>query len=277
MNDKAPKPVLVLSDGTGETAQRVLNAALRQFHNHHLQLRIYGNIQESARIHTLFRIAAAENAFVVSTFVQDEARRLAAQCAEEHNVKYADLLGDVLASLGDYLSTKPVQVAGLLHTADASYFRRIEAVEYTVKADDGKEPRMLVNADIVLVGVSRTSKTPLSTYLAHKGYKVGNVPIVFDQPLPDRLFDVEASRVFALTIDPDVLQHIRRSRLKAMGMARINYDDRDYILAELEYASHLFRSQPQWPVVDVTGKAIEETAATILGVMQDRGLGVKSP
>ena len=163
-------------------------------------------------------------------------------------------------------------MAGLLHQADESYFRRVEAVEYTVKADDGKEPRMLKLADIVLTGVSRTSKTPLSTFLAHKGFKVGNVPIVLDRPPPKELFSVDQRRVFALTIDPDVLRDIRRTRIRSLGVpGSTNYDDLDYILAELEYAQDLFRAHPEWPVIDVTNKAVEETAGILLRIYEDRG------
>ena len=161
----------------------------------------------------------------------------------------------------------------MLHVADETYFQRIEAVEYTIKADDGKDPRALHEAHVVLLGVSRTSKTPLSTYLAHKGFKVGNVPIVLDRPFPDQLFAIDQRRVFALTIDPDALQEIRRARLKAMGMARsVNYDDMAYILAELEYAEELFRAHREWPVIDVTGRAVEETAAILLGILNDLSL-----
>jgi regulator of PEP synthase PpsR (kinase-PPPase family) len=166
-------------------------------------------------------------------------------------------------------------VAGLLHSADERYFKRIEAVEYTVKADDGKDPRLLVDADIILVGVSRTSKTPLSTFLAHKGFKVGNVPIVLDRPPPAALFDVDPRRVFALTIAPEVLQNIRRTRLVALRLgADTNYGDLDYIQAEIEYASDLFLSHPEWPLIDVTNRAVEETAATILGIYYERGFDV---
>ena len=216
MNDKAPKPVLVLSqDGTGETAQRVLNAALRQFHNHHLQLRIYGNIKESDRIHTLFRIAAAESAFAGQYLCPDRARRLAARCAKSTTSNMQIFWGRAVAAWGiprPSLSRSPRPT-----TADASYFRRIEAVEYTVKADDGKRA-----ADAGQRGhrsrrrVANFQDATLDLPSA-QGPRGGHVPIVFDQPLPDQLFDVEASRVFALTIDPSVLQHIRRSRIAAWG------------------------------------------------------------
>jgi regulator of PEP synthase PpsR (kinase-PPPase family) len=269
---RLPQPIVVVSDGTGETAEKVVRAALQQFQGHLVHLRAYSGITREEQLVSLFRIAARQGAFVVSTLVRENMRTAAQECAKEHGVPHIDLIGDLLGELGVFLSSSPVGVPGLMHNVDEAYFRRIEAVEFTVKADDGKEPRMLREADVILVGVSRTSKTPLSTYLAHKGLKVGNVPIVLDQPLPQQLDQVDVRRVFALTIDPDALQTIRRARLVALGMQRLNYDDRDYILAELEYAETLFRSNRVWPVIDVTNKAVEETASVILGVLNDRGL-----
>jgi len=171
------------------------------------------------------------------------------------------------------LEAAPEGVPGRMHQADDRYFERIEAVEFTVKADDGKEPRLLKQADILLLGVSRTSKTPLSVFLAHKGYKVSNVPIVLDRPLPNTVFEVDQNRIFALTIDPESLRHIRHQRMETMRMpGRTNYSDMDYILAELEWAEDLYRRNPSWPVIDVTRKAVEETAATILKVLGERGI-----
>lgn len=268
-----PKPILVLSDGTGETGEKMVRAALQQFKGHLVHVRTYAHITRPDQLRSWFRVAARQGACVVTTLVAREMREQAAELSVEHGVVHLDLIEDLLSTLSSYLSMQPVGVPGLLHQADETYFRRIEAVEFTVKADDGKEPRMLHQADVILVGVSRTSKTPLSTYLAHKGFKVGNVPIVLDHPPPPQLANVDPRRVFALTIDPDALRGIRRARLAAMGLSTaVNYDDMDYILAELEYADRLFRQHREWPVVDVTGKAVEETAATILGILNDRGL-----
>ena len=209
----------------------------------------------------------------MTTLVQKPMREMAKKLSIQMHVPHADLIGNLLIRLEGYLDEKSSGVPGLLHQADETYFRRIEAIEFTVKADDGKEPRMLHEADIVLVGVSRTSKTPLSTFLAHKGLKVGNVPIILDRPLPPDLFDIDQERVFGLTIAPEALVQIRRSRLKAMRMASsTNYGDLDYILAELEYAEEMFRGNREWPVVDVTNKAVEETAATIVRILRDREL-----
>ncbi len=268
-----PKPILVLSDGTGETGEKMVRAALQQFKGHIVHVRTYAHITRPDQLRSWFRVAARQGACVVTTLVAREMRQHAAELSIEHGVVHLDLIEDLLGVLAGYLSMQPVGVPGLLHQADETYFRRIEAVEFTVKADDGKEPRMLRQADIILVGVSRTSKTPLSTYLAHKGFKVGNVPIVLDRGLPPQLAEVDHRRIFALTIDPEALQGIRRNRLMSMGMPRtVNYDDLDYILAELEYSDQLFRQHRDWPVIDVTGKAVEETAGTILGILNDRGL-----
>lgn len=270
---RLPQPILVVSDGTGETAEKVVRAGLRQFDGHVVHLRTYGNVNSPEHLQGLFRIAARRGALVVTTLVHPDMRAAARTHSERLGVRHLDLIGDLLNTLQGYLDAEPLSVPGLMHQADERYFKRIEAVEFTVKADDGKEPRMLEMADIILVGVSRTSKTPLSTYLAHKGYKVANVPIVLDHPLPDGLFGVDPHRVFALTIGPDALRTIRSSRLRSMGVASAsNYDDRDYILAELEYAAALFKSHPDWPLIDVTNKAVEETAATILTQLQNRGL-----
>lgn len=270
---RLPKPILVLSDGTGETGEQMVRAALQQFKGHLVHVRTYAHITRRDQLRSWFQVAHRQGAAVVTTLVGLDMRAYASELSREHGVAHLDLIEGLLGMLTGYLEQQPVGVPGLMHQADETYFRRIEAVEYTIKADDGKEPRSLRDADIVLVGISRTSKTPLSTYLAHKGYKVGNVPIVLDHPLPEQLFAVDQQRVFALTIDPEALRSIREARLHTMGLGRqVNYADMQYILAELEYADTLYRSHRSWPVIDVTGKAVEETAADILGILRDRGL-----
>lgn len=267
------RPIFIISDGTGDTAEKVVRAALLQFKGYLVHVRVIPNVTEREQLDRLIRLAAREQALVVTTLVSADTRAAAAELAALHRVHISDLIGALLGQLTLFLQTQPEGVPGLMHRADEAYFSRIEAVEFTVKADDGKVPRMLTQADIVLVGVSRTSKTPLSVFLAHKGYKVSNVPLVLDHPLPDLLLEADQRRVFALTIDPESLQEIRRQRLKTMRLAsRTNYSDMDYILAELEWAEGLYRQNPTWPVIDVTRKAVEETAATIIKIMADRGL-----
>jgi regulator of PEP synthase PpsR (kinase-PPPase family) len=270
---RLPQPILILSDGTGDTAEKVVRAGLRQFSDHVVWIRTYPHVDSPDKLRRIFRVALRQNALVVTTLVRRDMGDLARRLAKETGVPQVDLLGSLLLGLESFLDERASGVPGLLHQADDRYFKRIEAVEFTVKADDGKEPRMLKQADIILVGVSRTSKTPLSTFLAHKGFKVANVPLVLDRPVPPPLFEVDSARVFALTINPSTLIAIRRSRLQAMRMPETtNYCDMDYILAELEYANDLFLGNREWPVIDVTNKAIEETASTILGYLRERGL-----
>lgn len=272
---KLPQPVYIVSDGTGDTAEKVVRAAFRQFRGHVVHLRTFSHVTRPDQLTALLRRAARQNALVVTTLVRGDMRDHTKRLAKDLAVRHIDLIGELLVELEVFLQEKPVGVPGLLRRADDQYFRRIEAVEFTVRADDGKEPRMLKEADIVLVGVSRTSKTPLSTFLAHKGFKVGNVPIVLDQPPPKELFAIDQKRVFALLIEPDALQSIRKVRLRSMGMPPgTNYGDMHYIMAELEYAQRLYKSNPQWPVIEVTNKAVEETAATILSIFHDRGFAV---
>ncbi|MCO4744563.1 MAG: kinase/pyrophosphorylase [Proteobacteria bacterium] len=267
-----PLPVFILSDGTGITGESVVRAAFRQFKGHLVHLKVFPHVTEIDDITALFRKARHVGALVVTTLVTREMRKAAEHHAKEMGIRHLDLLGHLIHELEGFLNQESVGVPGTLHTTDDSYFRRIEAVEFTVKLDDGKLPRMLSQADLILVGVSRTSKTPLSTFLAHKGFKVANVPIVLDRPPPKELFEVDQDRIFALTIDPSILQEIRLSRLATLGMGpNTNYGDRDYILAEIEYADDLFAGNPDWPVLSVTNKAVEETAARILRIFQDRG------
>ena len=268
-----PKPLFIISDGTGDTAEKVVHACLLQFAGAPVQPQTFPHVSDAEEIRRLFKLAKEHDALVVTTLVRGEHRDEAARLAQQYRLAFVDIVGNMLSSLSNYLKVAPLETAGLLHRADDRYFRRVAAVEFTVKADDGKEPRMLRDAEIVLVGVSRTSKTPLSVFLAHKGYRVGNVPLVLDREPPEPLWDVDPRRIFALTIDPEHLQEIRRRRIEQMRMSdRTNYCQMDYIMAELDYAHDLFDRNRDWPVIDVTNKAVEETAANILKVLAARGL-----
>lgn len=263
--------IFVLSDGTGETAQKVVRAALPQFSSDVVGMRVFPQVTTAEHLERLFAHAQESRALVVTTLVRSEMRLAAEVLASRYQVRYVDVISPLLRELESFLDQAAVEVPNLLRLPDAHYFQRIDAIEYTVRADDGKDPRMLLDADIILVGVSRTGKTPLSTFLAHQGFKVGNQPLVLDRPPPVQLFEADPERVFALTIDPAVLQRIRTSRLEAMRMSeKTNYSDMAYILAELEYASELYRGN-RWPVIEVTNKAIEETASTILSMLQSSG------
>lgn len=273
IEDLAGRRIHILSDATGDTASHIVQAALHQFGAENMGVLVFPHVKTTEQLAHHMALAAREKALVVTTLVQPDMREAARSLAQEHRIRTVDVMAGLLAQLSVYLGTAPEGVPGRQHLADEDYFRRVEAVEYTVKADDGKEPRMLRSADIVLVGVSRTSKTPLSVFLAHKGYRVSNVPVVLERGCPSELYRIDQRRIFALTIDPESLRDIRRTRLKTMAMPETtNYGDIDYILAELEWSEEIFRQNPSWPVIDVTRKAVEETAATILKILQERGL-----
>jgi len=266
-----PRLIFVISDATGETAEKVVRAALLQFTNVPVSVRMYTRVRLEAEMRSIIGRAKQVHALVVFTVVSTSHRELLRRLCDEENVDAVDLIGTLMAKLSSYLGAQPKGVPGLLHTLSDEYFRRVEAVEFTVRNDDGREPRNLPKADLVLVGISRTSKTPLSTFLAQKGLKVSNVPLVLGIEPPKELFEIDQEKIFGLTIKAEALLQIRQARLKHLGMpADTSYGQRDHISQEIAYAQSLFRKQPSWPVIDITGKAVEETAADILRIKKDR-------
>ncbi|MCB9665558.1 MAG: kinase/pyrophosphorylase [Alphaproteobacteria bacterium] len=273
MSDPKPprRPVFLVSGGTGNTARSVLQAALRQFGDAGAFTRTYSLVREEG-LEDVFRDAQKADALVIWTLVGREARSTAEQYAKAYGVRHVDVLGPLLDSLEGFLDEAPRGEPGLLHRADERYYQRIAAIEFTLAVDDGRKPHLLAEADVVLVGVSRTGKTPLSTYLAHRGLRVANQPLVLEQEPPEQLYACDPRRIFALTIDPGTLQRIRTARLRAMKMpADTNYCDMGYILAELEHAERIYRGN-RWPVIDVSNRAIEETASFILRRLEEDGL-----
>jgi regulator of PEP synthase PpsR (kinase-PPPase family) len=265
------KTVMVISDATGETAERMVRAAVLQFSDVPVNVRVYSQVRLESEVEKIIERAAEQRALLVFTVVNQEERDLIWRLVERYNVDTVDLIGALMSKLATFLSSVPSGVPGLLHTIGEDYFRRIEAVEFAVKNDDGAEPRNLPKADLVLVGISRTSKTPLSTYLAQKGLKVANVPLVLGVDPPAELEQVPESKVYGLVIRPEALEKIRKARLSHLGMpADSSYGTRKHIEEELEYSRAVFRAHPNWPVIDVTSKAIEETAADILRIYKER-------
>lgn len=200
--------------------------------------------------------AARVGALLVYTLADPVMSESARQACKTWGVPFTDVMGPITEALASHLGVTP---SGLPRGAPGrklplgeDYFKRIEAVEFTIKQDDGALPENLHNADIVLAGVSRTGKTPLSIYLSQKGYKVANVPIVMGLPLPKTLFEIDEKKVFCLTINPVVLQTIRKARAKTLGFAdqmRTNYSEMDHVRKELEFAKGIFAENPTWPVI----------------------------
>ncbi len=275
MNEPAPqlpKLIFVVSDSTGDTAAATVRAVLAQFQDYLVNIKVYSHVREPRRLEALVRLAGKEDAMVVFTLVEVGFREKLLATAAKHKVVVVDLIGSLLGRLAEHLGgQEPQGQPGRRTELSEEYFRRIEAVEFTVKHDDGAEPRYLHKSDIVLVGVSRTSKTPLSTYLAQKGWKVANIPIVLGIDPPPELYEVDQDKIFGLTIEPEVLHAIRMARIRNLGLAaNSNYGHIEHIYMEIEHAHEIFRRNPTWPVIDVTQRAIEESATVILKIFDER-------
>ncbi len=272
MPEHEPQPIFIVSDSSGTTGEGAARAALAQFENFLVNIRTYAHVTEARRAEAVVRLAAREEALIIYTLVKPEVHAALGAACETHGVDSLDLMGPLLSKLAQYLGGRTARgIPGARTSLSAEYFRRIEAVEFTVKHDDGAEPRHLRNSDIVLTGVSRTSKTPVSTYLAQKGWKVANVPLVLGIDPPPELFEVDQTKIFGLTIEPDALHAIRMARIRNLGLsADSNYGHLEHILMELEYAHEIFRRNPTWPVVDVTSRAVEETATVVLKIHDER-------
>ena len=265
------RTIFVISDATGETAEKVVRAALLQFMDVPVSIRLFPRVRQPGEMREIVLRAKEANALIVFTLVNVDGRETLWKICDEEGVDPVDIIGSLMTKLSGYLEKLPSGVPGLLHTVSDEYYRRVDAVDFTVKNDDGAEPRSLTKADLVLVGVSRTSKTPLSMYLAQKGFKVANVPLVVGIEPPRELEEVPQSRIFALTIQVEALVKIRQARLKHLGMPPdTGYGARQQIAAEIAFANEIYKKHPIWPVLDVTNRAIEETASDILRLVGER-------
>jgi regulator of PEP synthase PpsR (kinase-PPPase family) len=260
--------VFIVSDATGETADRMVRAALFQFQDEDITVTRFSDIRSVRHIKSIVSDAAKKHAFIVHTIVSERLREKIFAEGKAHKVQTVDLIGSLLYTLAKYLKKPPVAIPGILHQLDEEYFNRIEAIEFTVKHDDGREVHDLDKADIVLVGVSRTSKTPLSVFLAHKGWKVANIPIALGVEPPQELYKIDQRKIVGMTIDPERLTRIREARLKNIKEGlRSSYADITNIKEELKYAHEIFGRNHRWPILDVTGKSVEDTAKEVLGLV----------
>lgn len=262
------KHIWVISDGSGSTAERVLRASLVQFGHENVKVERIPDVRTSEQIKGIVNTAAKKKGLVAYTLVTPQLRKEIATRANELAVPTVDLLGPLLTTLTTFLASPPESRPGLLGELDHHYFQRIDAVGFTVKHDDGHGLHDLPKADVVIIGVSRTSKTPLSMYLAYnKGLLVANVPIILGLDIPVQLFKIDQKKVMGLTINPDLLVSLRQTRLAQLAHADINYGDAKHVIDELKYSHQIFRQNPKWSVLDITGKAIEEVANEVCGLL----------
>lgn len=264
--------VYVVSDSVGETAELVVKAAVSQFNGSHTDIKRIPYVEDTSTLSEVVALAKLNSAIIVFTLVVPELREFLIEEAKREGVIVNDILGPLIEKMKGLYDINPRYEAGLVRKLDEDYFKKIEAIEFAVKYDDGRDPRGILRADIVLVGVSRTSKTPLSQYLAHKRFKVANVPLVPEVDPPEELFKVSPNKCFGLKISPEKLNHIRRERLKSLGLDdQAIYANINRIKEELDHFEAVV-SRIGCEVVDVSNKAVEETANIILNKINKRNV-----
>ncbi|GGC91983.1 putative pyruvate, phosphate dikinase regulatory protein [Thalassobacillus devorans] len=265
------KPLIfVISDSVGETAELVVKAALSQFDDGPYEIQRIPYVEDEGTLNETVLQAKEKQALIGFTLVRPELRDHLLSKAQEYNLECIDIMGPMMESMERFFEAKPRMEPGLVHKLDEDYFKRVEAIEFAVRYDDGRDPRGISRADIVLIGVSRTSKTPLSQYLAHKRLKVANVPIVPEVEPPEELFHVDRDKCIGLKISPEKLNDIRKERLKALGLGdQASYANMERIKQELNHFNEVVE-RIGCDVIDVSHKAVEETANVILSKLKRR-------
>lgn len=261
-------PIYVVSDSVGETVELVTRAAVSQFNGSSVELKRVPYVEDKETVDEVIQVVKMNGGMIVFTLVKPEIRRYLSEQAEKNNIRAVDVLGPLMDAFQEISGLQPLNEPGLVRKLDADYFRKVEAIEFAVKYDDGRDPSGILKADIVLIGVSRTSKTPLSQFLANKRYKVANVPIVPEIKPPGELFKIDKNRIFGLRISPEKLNQIRRERLVSLGLKETaNYATIERIKEELAYFDKVVE-KIGCRVIDVTNKAIEESANLIINYLQ---------
>ena len=260
----------LLSDSTGETLENIAKAALAQFDAVEVTRFFWPRVRTLAHLDRILVEIDATPGLLLFTLVDRSLRaRLEAHCAQV-GIVAVPVLDAVLDALSGALGQEAMALPGRQHVLDAAYFERVAAIQYTIAHDDGLSPENWEAADIVIAGVSRSSKTPTAIYLANRGYKVANIPIVPEAPPPPALSALERPLVVGLTTSADRLIAVRRNRLTAMGERDVTaYAQEDPVKRELAYARRLFTDRG-WPVIDVSRRSIEETAAAIIRLYEER-------
>ncbi|PID26705.1 MAG: phosphoenolpyruvate synthase regulatory protein [Candidatus Cloacimonadota bacterium] len=255
--------IYVISDTSCLSAERVAKATAVQFLDWDYEIINNPFISKESEVVNIINKASKSLSIVVFTTVIKEIKDCIIENCNKHNIEYLDIMSRFLYSFKGVLKTDPAKLPGITRSMDDSYFKMVEAVEFAIKYDDGKLPEGILLADYVLIGISRTSKTPLSMFLAHQSYKMVNIPIVLGVDPPKELFEIDKRRVIGLIINPRKLNSIRHERIKVMGdKPSSSYIDMEQILKELEFSEKIMK-KIGCPVIDVTNKAIEESANII--------------
>lgn len=260
--------IFAVSDATGKLAYELAVAASRQFEGINVKIVRRPKVTSVDAVHKVVGEAGQNHGVILFTMVSQELRRELLSYAKEAGIVAMDVMGPALDLLSNYFHKLPSAEPGLQYKTTKDYYNRTEAVEFAVKHDDGLGIDTIDQADIILLGVSRCSKTPLSIYLAYQGYRCANVPIVLGTTLPEKIFTMGRKRMVGLTVSADDLSTTRSARLKKLGRPESElYAQKEHVEQELACAAEVFDRLKGIPVIDVTGKAIEEITAEILHVL----------
>lgn len=256
--------IFILSDTVGDISEKVIFAVMSQFPNvKEKEIKKYPFLDNLSDLTSVLNDAKNEQAVVVSTLINHELSEAAKDYTDANNLFFVDYLYPLMKVLSDKLDEKPIYQSSALHALDEQYFDRISAIEFAVKYDDGKNPRGFLKSDIVLLGISRTSKTPLSMYLANHSYKVSNLPLIPEVEVAPEIFEVPSEKIFGLVASPEYIMNVRSERVKMMGLAsESTYNNMQRIKQELSYAEELYDKLGA-TVINMENRSIEETAQQI--------------
>lgn len=260
--------IYIISDGTGKTAEQALKAALTQFVETEVQLNIRSHVCKEEQVLKVINEASATKGFIVHTVVSRKLREKILNLGRLHDVETVDIMGPLLAQLTHQFAHSPLEKPGLFRELNKAYFQRIEALEFAFRHDDGQRVEELEKSEIVLLGVSRTFKTPLSVYLSFKNWLVANIPVVLNIPLPEIVYDIPPERIFCLVTNARRLALLRSVRARHFGGATGYYSDLEHVRQEIAYSWELFNKHPGWSKIDVTNKPIEEIAFEIVNIIR---------
>ena len=266
MEGKHKYHLYAMSDSKGVTVEMVVKVALAQFSTKDVEVHLRPWLTTFDQIDNVIQEAIEDKGILVHSFVKHELSDYIWYEGRLHNIEVVNILGPLLNRFSNYLHSTPAEKPGLFTMLNRDYFRRIETTEFALKHDDGANSEGLVNAEIVLLGVSRTFKTPLSIYMAYKGWLVGNVPVVPEVPLPEVVYKLPPDRIFCLVTNASALSRLRNVRNEYLKGHAPKYASYEHVKEELKYANRLYSMHPGWSKVQVTARPIEEIANNIIRI-----------
>ncbi len=261
--------VYLISDSTGETLDRIFMALKAQFNNFSYDLNKFSFTRTENQISTILNNAKKdESPIILYTVVNSKLAKFLAEEANKKNIPCFGVLGDLILNFSKILNQKATHQPSAQHVLNEDYYKRIEAIQFTMNHDDGKNTDNILDSDIILIGVSRTSKTPTSIYLANKGFKTSNIPLVNEMEIPLDIINSKSLCIVGLSTEAERLFDIRRNRLNSLRENEASeYTDLEKIKLEVEKSKKIFKRN-SWPIIDVTRKSVEETAASIIKIYE---------